>query len=324
MVSVDGYGAYVPLYRIERSTIATQHGERGDSGETAVPSHDETIVTLATKAAENALAHSESEDRVSAVYVASMSDPFAERGIAPHVAAALDIRGNTAVADFQGSARAATNALLAARDACESDRGPVLVVATDILAAQIGSTGEQTAGAGAAALVLAAEGRTAAFTAEYQNTTGFVGRRARSDEQPVEGHPRFNRRRYVSEVSTLLNDIEGGIDRIALQAPESGWGRRALGSADTEADLESVFDDVGYVGAASALLDLVLVLERAERDERLVLVGSGPGGCDALVFRTDERITAVPELAVTGYLDSKEYVPYAKHLTYRRQARGEN
>ena len=40
MVTIGGYGAYVPRYWIERGAIADQHGAPGGSGELAVPAHE--------------------------------------------------------------------------------------------------------------------------------------------------------------------------------------------------------------------------------------------------------------------------------------------
>ncbi|RBI62370.1 hypothetical protein DMJ13_10895 [halophilic archaeon] len=37
MASIRGYGSYVPLYRIERASIAEQHDDHASGGETAVP-----------------------------------------------------------------------------------------------------------------------------------------------------------------------------------------------------------------------------------------------------------------------------------------------
>jgi len=86
MTVIDGHGGYVPLYRIEREDVAAQYGS-GDSGETAVPNADENHVTMAAEAAGTALSRSEVDGSdLGAVFAASVSDPYAEHGIAAHIA----------------------------------------------------------------------------------------------------------------------------------------------------------------------------------------------------------------------------------------------
>jgi 3-hydroxy-3-methylglutaryl CoA synthase len=334
MVTIGGYGAYVPRYRIERSTIADQHGAPGDSGELAVPAHDESVLTLAVQAAKTALDHADvaadsgggsRTDGIDAVYTATTSDPFDERGLAAHVSRAVGAGTETRVGDFQGSARAATNALLGARDAIEAGRvGRVLVAASDVLGAPPGSAAERSVGAGAGALVLEAGGGADVATLDGVglSTTGFVGRFEPADGGPRTGDRRFNRGRYVESASEAIEGIGGDLapQRAVVPTPENGWGSRALGALDCEAEVESTFDAVGYAGAASALLDLALAFEKCEPGETIVLTGYGPGGADAIAMTAGESVEEDPEMTVQEYIDSKEYVTYANHRSYRERA----
>ncbi|GAA0655659.1 hypothetical protein [Salarchaeum japonicum] len=315
MVAIRGYGSYVPLYRIERSAIAEQYGERAGGGETAVPAHDENVTTLGVQAAKNALSHAgiESPD---AVYAATTSDDFDERGVAPHVAHAVGAGEDARVSDFQGSARAATNAVLAARDAVEAGRADTaLVVASDVLTADAGTSAERTAGAGAGALVLGAGDGVAALRESAVATTGFVGRFAPAGETPETGDGRFNRANYLDAVTTAVGGLDGEFDRAAFPAPDGRWGSKAAGALDLDAALDSTFDAVGFAGAGGVLLDLAASLDAAEADETVLLAGYGPGGCDALSI---ERTTdGTPEMTTDDYIESKEYVPYGKHRGFR-------
>lgn len=322
MVKICGWGSYLPLYRIERTTIADQHGGYAGGGEVAVPAHDEGVVGLGVSAAENALAHAGVDGAaLDAVFVASTSDPFDERGIAPHVAVAVGAEGPVRVADCQGSARAATNAALAARDAIDAGRAETaLVVGTDARRADAGTAEEQTAGAGAGALVLGTEGDAGVIDATSSNTTGFVGRFQRAGEGPVSGDGRFNRARYVEAVTGALEALDLSPNHAALPAPDGGWGGRALSAAGVEAELHSTFEAVGDAGAASVLIDTASALEAASPGDSILLAAYGPGGCDAMSLSRGEA--ASPEMGVEDYLESKEYVTYAKHRAYREE-RGE-
>ncbi|MEE6210458.1 hypothetical protein U3A55_09840 [Salarchaeum sp. III] len=315
MVSIRGYGSYVPLYRIERSTIAEQYGERAGGGETAVPAHDENVTTLGVQAAKNGLAHA-GVDAPDAVYAATTSDDFDERGVAPHVASAVGAGTDSRVGDFQGSARAATNAVLAARDAIKAGRADTaLVVASDVLTADAGTSAERTGGAGAGALVLGEGDGVADLADTAVATTGFVGRFKQAGETPEEGDGRFNREHYLDAVTTAAGALDGSFDRATFPAPDGRWASKAAGALDLDADLDSTFDAVGFAGAGGVLLDLAASLDAADAGDTVLVAGYGPGGCDALSI---ERTTdSVPEMPTDDYIESKEYVPYGKHRGFR-------
>jgi hydroxymethylglutaryl-CoA synthase len=330
MVSIAGYGAYVPLYRIERSTIAEQHGAYPSDGELSVPSHDEDHITLGVSAAKEALAHADvNGEALDAVYVASVSDPFDEHGLAPHVAYAVGADGDVRVADLEGSARAATTAVQTACDAVETGAvDTALVVATDILSASPGSSVERTAGAGAGALVLSRDGDVADVSRTTTETTGFVGRFTVDGRDAVEGDTTFNREEgYLNAVPCAVGRLTDGeapvdADHAALPAPEDGWGDRALGMLDLGAERHGTFASIGYAGAASVLLDGIAAIEAADPGDRLLLASYGPGGSDALLLEAGDGAAGAPETTLREYLDSKEYVTYAKHREYRETAGG--
>lgn len=339
MGTIRGYGVYLPLYRIERSSIADQYGDYAGGGETAVPAHDEGIVSMAVSAATAAIEHAADPD-VDAVFAATTSDPFDERGLASHVAVAVDADERTRVGDFQGSARAATNAVLSARDAVEAGRAEnALVVAADVLTADAGESAERTAGAGAGAIVLgdgdedSDEDDDRAPVAELNGTasatTGFVGRFKRSGESPVEGDARFERERGYLEavpaaIEALREDEDPTPDHAVMPDPDGGWGARALSAADIETEIRGTFDEIGYAGAASALIDLSSAFDRAGPDERVLATAYGPGGSDAVRLTTRAGVDRAPGMTVEEYVASKEYVSYAAHRRNREPLGGEN
>jgi hydroxymethylglutaryl-CoA synthase len=324
MVSIQGFGTYIPVYRIEREAIADQHEIPATAGEIAVPAHDESVTSLAVAAAKNALDSADDGSTLSAVYTSTTTDRFDERGIAPHVALALGARGDVAVADFQGSARAGTNALLAARDRVEAGNGPILVVGADIVAATEGSTAELTAGAAAGAVVLSESGGLASIERTTQNTTGFVGAFKRSDASSTEGNSRFNRDRFTDAASGAIERLDADdVDHVVLPTSESGWESKAVEATSIDAPVQSAFDAVGYAGTASIFVDLALALEEAGSDERILLASYGQGGSDAMLLSTQDAVEQAPEMSTDDLIESKEYVTYAKHRSYRRSARGD-
>lgn len=319
MATILGYGSYVPRYRIERSEIAGQYGEYARGGETAVPGHDEDTTTMAVEAASAALDHADAAaGDLDAVFAATTSDPFDERGVAPHVAYALGAPEHARVGDFQGSARAATNALLSAADAVAANGSTVLVVASDALSADAGSSAEQTAGAGAGAVLLGGGDGAARIVGDAAATTGYVGRFVPAGGSPREGDGRFNRGEYLRAVTGAVSALDAdGFDRAAFPAADGRWGGKAAGALELDADLASTFDSVGYAGAGGVLLDLAAMLDTASAGEHLLLAGYGPGGCDALAF---ERVNdSTPAETTDELLARGEHVPYGKHRRFREQ-----
>jgi 3-hydroxy-3-methylglutaryl CoA synthase len=316
MVSISGYGTYVPLYRIERAKIADQHGNYEAGGETAVPGHDENVLTLAVSAAKEAIEHAR-DPQLDAIFVATTSDPYSERGIAPHVAYAIGTPNDVRVADFQGSARAGTNALHSASDVVKAG-GTALVVGADAIPVDRGAPAERVSGAGAGAIVLDNNGDVATFNTSVTNTNGFVGRfRAENDGITI-GDDRFNRHVYTQTVSkTVQHSGSDEFDHAVLPAPDSDWGRRALEETAVNAELRTAFENVGYIGAAGTFLDLAVALERAAPGEKLLVASYGAGGSDAFTMTTDKGVKNPPGTKPSTHIDSKEYITYAKHLDYR-------
>lgn len=320
MVAVTGHGGYVPLYRVDRTEVADQHDGRA-SGESAVPARDENHVTMAAEAAETALSRAgvDGED-LDAVFAASVTDPFAEHGIAAHVAYRLGAEGDLRTGDFGGTLRASTDAFFAANHLVEATDGTALLVAVDVMPASADDGGTPDAGAGAAALVLAPDSDDAVATVEGlgQETTGFVERHREHGETAVTGDERFERRHGVSPAAEAAIERAGGDpDRVVAGAPDGRMASAALGTVDAER--VSTYEDVGLAGTASPVLDLVDALETGDPGESLLLVTYGTGGADAVSLSTGSGTDRNEGTTVEELLDAREYVSYAKHLEYRER-----
>lgn len=319
MTGIESVGTYVPYYRIQRSEIAAQYGESDDDGETAVPNHDEDVVTMARAAGADALAGADVDaSALDAVFAASVSDPFAERGIAGEVAHALGTGSDVRLADYRGAPRATADAVSAARDALLAGTAErIVVVASDVLPARRGTDAERTAGAGAGAILLDGEGTGVDLLTIDSETTGFLDPVRHAGDAPQSGHARFNRSMYVDTVGGLLDRIDGPVDRLAAPPPIRGWSERALRGADRSVPLDSTFDSVGDAGAASVVLDTALALENAAVGDRTALIAYGGGGATSMVLETTDG-TPAHSMSLETHLESKEYVSYAQHHAYRR------
>lgn len=325
MVLIDGYGGYVPLYRIERDEIQSQYGDSG-SGESAVPGRDENHITMASEAAEMALDRSGVDaDELGAVCAASITDPFAEHGIAAHVAFRLGTDESLRTGDFRSTGRAATDALDFARQFVVATDEPALVVGVDVMPAEPDSEDEPYAGAGAGAVVLRDDasdpgGRIAAVGT---STTGFVERHRLHDDPTVHGDGAFEGEHGFGEAIEsasrhALAETDVELDHAVVTASDHRMARGAVDAVPGDVSLVSTFDQVGYAGTASFFLDVTTLLETESAGDGAVAAAYGAGGADVVVLETDGGVQA-EGLTVATQIEAKEYVSYGKHLQYRER-----
>jgi 3-hydroxy-3-methylglutaryl CoA synthase len=78
MAGITSYGAYIPLWRLNRDAIATAWGRRSIGGERSVANNDEDTVTMSSEAVFDCLNGVDRED-VNGLYFASTTPPFKER-----------------------------------------------------------------------------------------------------------------------------------------------------------------------------------------------------------------------------------------------------
>ena len=154
MVGMVSYGAYVPIWRIDRDEIAHAAGVRSMGGERTVASWGEDSLTMGVEAALDCLQGWNPRD-VDGVYFATLSSPYKEKLASSILACALDMKQDVRTIDFTSSARAGTLAMKAALDSVQSGGAKkILVVASDNRKALPRSEFEQINGAGAAALLV--------------------------------------------------------------------------------------------------------------------------------------------------------------------------
>ncbi|MEE8372164.1 MAG: short-chain dehydrogenase, partial [Dehalococcoidia bacterium] len=135
MAGITSFGAYVPLYRIQRMTIYQALGWLNPAsllpGEKGVANYDEDSVTMAVAAAVDCLNGTDRET-VDGLFLATTTTPYKERQNAGIIATALDLRPDIRTADFTTSVKSGTGALISAYDAIASGTSQsVMVCASD-------------------------------------------------------------------------------------------------------------------------------------------------------------------------------------------------
>ena len=120
MAGITSYGAYIPIYRINRMTIYQALGWLNPAsllpGEKAVANYDEDSITMSVAACMDCLNGVERES-VDGLFFATTSAPYRERQNAGIIATALDLRPDIRTSDFTTSIKAGTGALISAYDA---------------------------------------------------------------------------------------------------------------------------------------------------------------------------------------------------------------
>jgi hydroxymethylglutaryl-CoA synthase len=332
MAGIISYGAYIPLWRLSRDTIAKAWESASTGGERSVANNDEDTITMATEAAIDCLGGLKREE-VGGLYFASTSSPYKEKECSTLVAMAADLRPEISTADFANSLRAGTQAFRAASDAVVSgSASQVLVTVSDCRMGYPRSNYEQTFGDAAAAFLISNTARPAVIVEGSYSLSNelYDVWRLDKDTYVQSWEDRFiiehgytqNMERTISGLLRKKALSVKDISKAVLYAPTSRAQQglaRSLGF-DIKTQLQDLLvSNVGITGCAHALLMLVAALEEAKAGDK-ILVASYGSGCDALLLSVTEEIekTKGDRRGVKGHLDSKRPVSsYARYLSYR-------
>ncbi len=336
MVGISSYGGYVPRYRLNRMLI---YGAMGwinpvtitnAQGEKAVANFDEDSVTLAVAAGTDCLAGFD-RSTVDGLYFASTTAPYKERQNANIVAGALSARDDIRTADFGGSLKAGTTALLAAAEAVAAGNASSMVVcAADCRLGKMGTSQEMIFGDAGAAFLVSDKDVIAEFKGSYSVAYDFVdhfrGAYAQFDRQWED--------RWIRDMGFtdfIPQAVQGLCAKFGLQPTDfakvvypcyySGARRgidKKLGLAPEQVQ-DDMLASIGDAGAAQPMVMFAKALEEAKPGDKMLLVGYG-SGCDALFFEVTKNINKLAarksisgSLAVRADLDN-----YAKYLVWRR------
>ena len=164
MIGIVSYGGYVPRLRLPRmtmfqnmawfapATIAVAQGER------SVCNWDEDALSMGVEAARDCLKGTDKAG-VDALFLASTTLPYADRQNAGIASTALNLKNEILTADFTGSLKAGTTAMISAFESLQSgNKNSILVAASDKREAKAGYFYEMWFGDGAASLLLGKEG----------------------------------------------------------------------------------------------------------------------------------------------------------------------
>lgn len=326
MVGITAYGAYVPRWRLNRGLL-----RKGLPGEKAVAGPDEDSLTMGVAAALDCISGVD-RNSIDAVFFASTTSPFKEKGVAATIATVLDLRRDVMTVDLATSLRAGTSALKLATDLVKAGSAKqVLVVASDCRLGPPGSPFEQTFGDGAAAFLVGSEKVVAELDENFFVADEIYDVWRRDVDLYVQTwEERFV---YTRGYLPVIKEAVGGlfkkagvepkdIAKAAFYAPDP---RRVMELAKSvglnpQAQLQDpLIEAVGCTGTAHPLMLLAAALEEASPGAKLLMASYG-NGSDAFLFTVKEGVEELRETrrGVKGHLERKKPLPdYTTYLRWK-------
>ena len=335
MVGITSYAGYIPRFRMNRMTIFSSMGWLNPAtimnaaGEKAVANFDEDSVTMAAAAGLKCMEGFKPHE-IGALYFASTTAPFKERLNGNIVAGALGIGEDIRVADFAGSVKSGTTALLSALEYVSSGSGEMAITcAADCRLGRAGSVQEMVFGDGGAAITVGKKDVIAAYKGSFSFSCDFVdhlrGSNSRYDRQWEERWIRdLGYERFVPQA------IEGICKKYDLKITDLnkiiypcyyGGARKSI-NRKLGLEPNQVQDDLmmeaGDTGSAHPLLMLSAALEEAAVGDKLLVIGYG-NGYDALYFEITEQISSyqMRKRVSDSISRQAELDSYFKYLTWR-------
>jgi len=327
---ITSFGAYIPMYRLDRRLIAEAWGTPPLPGERTVANHDEDSITMAVAAAIDCV-NGIDREKIDGLYFASTTSPYREKQAAATIATAVDLGRNTLIADFAGSLRAGTAALRSALDAVNSGAAKNIVVATaDCRLGSPQTPFELTFGDGAAAFTIGDADVVATIEGSYNVYDEFIDLWRRDGDRFVkwweerfvvsEGYTR-NIRDAVSGLLKKHGLTPADFAKVVYYAPDPrthAATAKALG-LDPKAQVQDpLFATVGNTGTAFVTMMLVAALEESKPGDRILLAGYGDGA-DAFVLRVTDQIEKISgRRGMRGHLPRKKTLTsYTKYMNFR-------
>jgi hydroxymethylglutaryl-CoA synthase len=332
MVGITSFGAYIPLYRLNRAEIGRAWDIPAPPGERAVANYDEDSLTMAVEAARDCLKGIKL-DSIDGLFFASTTAPYKDKQTAATIAMVLGIDRESVTMDFSGSLRCGTNAMRAAVDAVGSGSASnILVVASEMRLGSPAGANEISFGDGAAAILIGSKAVVAEVEGShsiYEELQDFwrsdkdVFVRSAEDRFIVdEGYNKVIPT-AVSGALKKFNLTTKDFSSCVLYVPNQrqvGVLAKKLGFDPKAQSKDALFSNVGDAGSAMAIMSLVQTLEEARNGSRIMLVAYG-NGCDVFSLKmTDdiERARVTDRMGVTKQIASKRMLGnYNRYLRWR-------
>ncbi|VUT24104.1 MAG: Hydroxymethylglutaryl-CoA synthase [Candidatus Methanolliviera sp. GoM_oil] len=334
MSGITSYGAYIPLHRIDRMNIYQAMGWLNPAtmtrGEKAVANYDEDSITMAVAAGIDCL-NGIDRNEIDGLYFATTTPPYIERQNAGIIATALDLRPDIQTADFAGSTKAGTAALLSAYNAVKAGSAKNLMICiSDSRLGKAGGSEEENFGDGAAAFVIGNDGVIANLEGSHSVSYDFADhRRAEGDRYDRVWESRWIRDvgydKFIGEaISGLLKKSKTDIKDVAkvcypcLYIRDHAKIGKGLGLEPGQIQ-DHMFTTVGDTGTAYSSMILTAALEDAKPKDKIIVASYG-NGSDAILFEVNEEVEKMKgkKRGIKKHLEvKKDLASYEKYASFR-------
>ncbi|RLE93685.1 MAG: hydroxymethylglutaryl-CoA synthase [Thermoprotei archaeon] len=336
-VGIAGYGVYIPMYRIKAKEIARVWKRTGKLPieEKSVVGLDEDSATMAVEAALNALKRARIDpSSIGAIRLGTESKPYAVKPTATIVAEAIGASPKVAAADLEFACKAGTEAMESCIALVASSMVRyALAIGVDTAQGRPRDELEYTAGCGAAAYIFSLKSsETLAYieaSLSYATDTPDFWRR------PSEVYPQHAQRftgapayfhHIISAAKMLMDELglkPSDFKYAVFHQPNLKFPISVglkLGFKKEQILPGIVANVIGNTYAASSLMGLASVLDKATSGDRILLVSYGSGaGSDAFSIVVQDAIEEKRNLAplVSDYINRRKYINYSTYLYFR-------
>jgi hydroxymethylglutaryl-CoA synthase len=327
MVGIKSVGAYIPLYRLNRSEIAKVWGMRSFGGEKAVSGYDEDTITMAVAAVIDCLR--QDEEAVNGLFFASTTAPYKEKQTAAIIASAVDLERECDTSDFTNSLRGGTIAMKSAIDSIKSGSvKEIIITASDSRIGAAQGMFEQLLGDGAAALLISSNDVIATIEGRYSIFNEFTDTwRTEKDVFVRSSEERFieaagylpTMQEVISELMKKFALTPANFSKLVCYAPDARSHiilANSLGFNKAQIQ-DSLFDRIGNTGAAAALIMLIAALEEAKPGDRILFASYGDGA-DAFVLNVTKGIEKIRrKTLLKDKIAGKILIDYGRYASWR-------
>ncbi len=340
-VGIVSYGGYIPRWRIKPQDIAKTWGVDGDAisrglniVSKSVPSPDEDVITISVEATRNLLKKVQIDPKdIGAIYVGSESHPYAVKPTATVVAEAIEASPDLTAADYEFACKAGTAAIQTCMGLVASDMVKYgIAVGSDTSQGAPGDPLEYSASAGGAAFLLGKEKVVAKIneTLSYTTDTPDFWRRE-GQTYPKHGGRFTGEPAYFKHVLTCAKNLfqrtgTGPEDYqyAVFHQPNGKFpvsAGKKLGFSIDQIKTGLLVPRIGNTYSGAVLLGLAAILDIADPDERVFVVGYGSGaGSDAfdITVRDEIENTRTDKCpTIEEMVESNNFVDYATYAKFR-------
>ena len=338
MVGIAAFGAYLPRFRIKRKEILEAMAWINPSlwslsrGEKAVANYDEDAITLAVSAIRN-MSHESLDNflkqKEKVLFVASTTFPYAERLNSAIVSEAIECAEAVETADFSGSSRASTSALIAAlKQAASTESFSAIVASGEVRKAKPGSLDEAYIGDGGCALMIGTKNVIAAYCSSLSFSFDFPSD-IRSSSEPFrrsweerwikdEGYKKhipFAIDAYLRKNGFFPENFRYVIYPCRYEREHKAIARMLR--LREEQVVPSLINKIGDTGSVHPLIMLCYALERSSPGDQILLVGYG-SGVDVIHFEVSPEIkNYIPRVSFEKLLEINAPISYEKMVSFR-------